>query len=105
MSSILVPSPRDDQVVVGDTVPDSPFRHLAGLSRKELVATRKIPAAQRRLLVDNFVTLFRWEAMRPLLPLRLSIPAGVPPWQPRLCRSCYRWMPPDDFQSNKDLQV
>ena len=104
MSSILVPSGRDAQVLGGDAVPDSPFHHLVGLSRPELVATRKVPAAQRRLLVDNFVTLFRWEAMRPLLPLCLRIPAGVPPWRPRLCRSCYRWVPPDDIQCSKDLQ-
>jgi hypothetical protein len=104
MSSILVPPPSEDQVVVGDAVPDSPFLHLASLSRKEWVATREIPAAQRRLLVHHFVTLFRWEAIRPLLPLRLSIPAGVPPWRPRLCRSCYRWLPPDDIESNKALK-
>ena len=104
MSSILVPSPRHEQVLGGDAVPDSPFHHLAGLSRQELAATRKVPAARRRLLVENFLTLFRWEAIRPLLPLCLSIPAGVPPWRPRLCRSCYRWAPPDDIRSDKDLQ-
>ena len=104
MSSILVPSPRDDQVLGGDAVPGSPFHCLATLSRREWVAARKVPAAQRRLLVDNFETLFRWEAMRPLLPLRLSIPAGVPPWRPRLCRSCYRWASPDDIHSDKDIQ-
>lgn len=81
-----------------------PFHQLAGLSRKELVATRKIPAAQRRLLVNDFQTLFCWEAIQPLLPLRLSIPAGVPPWQPRRCRSYYRWLAPDDMQGSQDLQ-
>jgi len=104
MSSLLVPSPREGQVVVGDTVPDSPFHHLASLSRKVLVVTRELPAAQRRLQVDNFVACFHWEAIQPLLPLRLSLPAGAPPWRPRYCRSCYRWVPPDDIESDKDLK-
>lgn len=104
MSTRLVPSPGEDQVVVGDAVPDSPFHRLASLSRGEFVAAREFPAAQRRLLVDGFVTSFRWEAIRPLLPLRLSVPAGVPPWQSRLCRSYYRWVPPDDIQSDQHLQ-
>ncbi|MBN1402094.1 MAG: hypothetical protein JXA74_14735, partial [Anaerolineae bacterium] len=104
MRILLVPSPGEDQVVVDDAVPDSPFHRLASPSRHAFVATREIPAASRRLLVDRFVTSFHWEAMRPLLPLRLSIPAGVPPWRPRLCRSYYRWLPPDDIQSDKDLQ-
>ncbi|MBN1400749.1 MAG: hypothetical protein JXA74_07920 [Anaerolineae bacterium] len=104
MSPLLVPSPGEDQIVVGDAVPDSPFHRLTGLSRREFVAAREVPAAQRRLLVDHFVTSFRWEAIRPLLPLRLSIPAGVPLWRPRLCRSYYHWVPPDGIQSNEDLQ-
>jgi hypothetical protein len=104
MSTRLVPSPGEDQVIVGDTVPDSPFHRLASLPRREFVAARELPAAQRRLLLDGFVTSFRWEAIRPLLPLRPSVPAGVPPWRPRLCRSYYRWVPPDDIQSDKDLQ-
>ncbi len=104
MSSILVPAPTELQVVTGILVPTSPFHHLVGLSRHDLAATRDIPAAERRLLVQDFRTSFRWEAIKPHLPLRLCIPAGVPPWQPRRCRSYYRWLPPDDIRSSKDLE-
>ena len=104
MSSILVPPPSEVQVVTGNAVPGSPFHHLVSLSRKDLVATREVPAAQRRLLVHDFLTLFHWEAIQPLLPLRLSIPAGVPPWQPRRCRSYYCWLAPDDISCSQDLQ-
>ena len=104
MSSILVPPPSEVQVVTGNAVPGSPFHRLVSLSRKDLVATREVPAAQRRLLVHDFLTLFHWEAIQPLLPLRLSIPAGVPPWQPRRCRSYYCWLAPDDILCSQDLQ-
>ena len=104
MSSILVPPPDEQQVIAHNTVPGSPFHLLVGLSRKDLVATRETPAAQRRLLVSGFLSTFCWEALQPLLPLRLSIPAGVPPWRPRRCRSCYHWLAPDDIQCSKDLQ-
>ena len=104
MSSILVPPPSEVQVVTGNAVPGSPFHHLVSLSRKDLVATREVPAAQRRLLVHDFLTLFHWGAIQPLLPLRLSIPAGVPPWQPRRCRSYYCWLAPDDISCSQDLQ-
>jgi hypothetical protein len=89
---------------VSDTLPDSPFHYLLSHSRQVLVATRELPAAERRLQVDSFVTCFDWEAIRPLLPLRLSLPAGVPPWRPRDCRSCYHWLRPDDIQSSQDLK-
>ena len=79
MSSMLVPAPTQLQVVTSILVPASPFHHLVGLSRQDLVATRDIPAAERRLLVKDFLTSFRWEAIKPHLPLRLGIPADVPP--------------------------
>lgn len=104
MSTILVPAPTQLQVVTGILVPTSPFHHLVGLSRKDLIATRDIPAAERRLLVKDSLTSFRWEAIKPHLPLRLCIPADVPPWQPRRCRSHYRWLAPDDIESSKDLE-
>ena len=104
MSSILVPAPTNIEVVTGILVPTSPFRHLVGLSRQDLAATRDIPAADRRLLVEHFLTSFRWEAIKPHLPLRLCIPADVPPWRPRRCRSHYRWLAPDDIESSKDLE-
>jgi hypothetical protein len=36
--------------------------------------------------------------------LRLVVPEGVPNWLPRLCRSCYQWLPPDDLTSVEDLR-
>lgn len=101
MSSKLVPvlSDRETIGLPADeselpTVPDSPFHRLVGLSRSELAATRELPAAERRLLTKRFVTTFQWAAVRPLLPFRLVVPARVPPWQPRRCRSFYTWLPP-----------
>ena len=67
-------------------VPDSPFHTLTSFSRAELTATRHLPAAERRLLLPNFVALFRWEAIEPLLPLRLPTPGDPPPWAGRRCR-------------------
>lgn len=96
---ILAPESAPDDVTI-----ESPFQRLAPLSRQELLATRDIPAAERRLLVPNFVDLFQWSAIRPLLPFRLVIPPEVPPWTPRRCRSYYLWLPPDDFQSAADLE-
>jgi hypothetical protein len=80
-------------------VPESPFHRLTTLLRPQLAATRNVPAADRRLLTEHFVATFEWEAIRPLLPLRLDVPPGVPPWRRRLCRSHYVWVPPDDIQS------
>jgi hypothetical protein len=77
---------------------------LTGLSRSELAATRDLEAADRRLLIKHFVTTFQWEAVRPLLPLRLVVPQDIPPWRARRCRSHYRWLLPDDLQSPDDLE-
>jgi len=85
-------------------IPDSPFRRLQSFSRSELAQTRNLPAAERRQLIPNFVELFRWEAIRPLLPLKLPVPGNPAPWAGRLCRSYYRWLPPDDLLSSADLQ-
>jgi hypothetical protein len=111
LGSVLVPSPSPIQIVIGGTVPDSPFHRLIGLSRSDLAATRDVPAAERRLskmpdraLTEHFVATFQWDAIHPLLPLRLVIPADVPPWRPRLCRSHYLWLPSDDIQSVKDFE-
>ena len=62
-----------------------------------------IPAAERRLLIPNFVELFCWESMRPQLPLRLPTPGNPPPWAGRTCRSCYRWQPSNDLLTSADL--
>jgi hypothetical protein len=98
--SILIPS----QIVSPPLVlPDSPFHHLTSLSRADLAATRGLPAAERRLLTDRFVSTFQWETIRPLLPLQLELPPGVPPWRARVCRSQYVWLPPDDIRCADDL--
>ncbi|MFH1908141.1 MAG: hypothetical protein ABIL11_12305, partial [Chloroflexota bacterium] len=100
MSRILVPA---TPLVSSVEVPDSPLFRLQSFSRSELAETRDIEAAERRLLIPNFVELFRWEAIRPLLPLKLPTPGSPPPWQGRLCRSFYQWLPPDRLRSSADL--
>jgi hypothetical protein len=77
-------------------VPDSPFHNLVGLSRVDMAASCGLEAAERRLLTARFVCTFEWSAIRPLLPLRLVVPAQLPPWQARRCRSYYRWLPPQE---------
>jgi hypothetical protein len=78
-------------------------QHLVGLSRRELRATRELPAAQRRLLVAHFQQSFTWKAIQPLLPLCLKTPAKVATLSPRKCRSQYEWLAEDDNQGNDDL--
>ena len=84
---------------------DSPFHHLLGLSRQEMVASRGVDAAERRLLTQHFASTFQWSAIRPLLPLRLVVPTDVPPWLPRHCRSRYVWLPPEETLSVTDLDA
>jgi hypothetical protein len=100
MTSLLVAPP----VPVPADLDAAPFHRLEPLARAQLLATRALPAAERRLLVPHFVATFQWAAIRPLLPFPLLVPAGVPPWTPRRCRSCYRWLPPDDLRSAADLE-
>jgi hypothetical protein len=100
MSSMLVPPTL---VIASVSIPDSPFTSLQSFSRTELSHMRQVEAGERRLLLPNFVELFRWEAVRPLLPLQLPTPGDPPPWNGRLCRSFYRWLPPDDLHSSADL--
>jgi hypothetical protein len=50
-------------VIPAVEMPDSPFHTLISFSRAELAATRSLPAAERRLMIPNFVELFCWEAM------------------------------------------
>ena len=100
MNTIWVPAMP---IVPAVEAPDSPFQTLASFSRAKLAAVRDIPAAERRLLVPNFVALFRWETIRPLLPLRLPTPGHPPPWGGRACRSFYQWQPSDDLHSSADL--
>ncbi len=109
MSSRLIPSLSDTEVLAAPSdsslplVADSPFHQLASLSRCKLAESRVLPAAERRLVVKNFVSTFEWTAIRPRLPLLLVVPAGIPPWQPRRCRSFYRWLPPDDIDGVESL--
>ena len=83
--------------------PASPFHRLKSFPRSQLATTRNLPAAERRLIVPNFVELFRWEALRPLLPLQLPTPGQPPPWRGRRCRSCYQWQPSEDLHSSAKL--
>ena len=107
MPSLWVLAPTPAQVLTEPHLPDSPFHQLLGFTRALLRDTRDIPAAERRLLLPNFVATFRWDTVRPLLPLRLVVaptqptagpdqPAPLPVWQPRYCRSHYVWLPPEE---------
>jgi len=77
-------------------VPNSPFEQLQRQTRAGLSAGRALLAAERRLQLPNFVELFRWEAIRPLLPLKLPTPGEPSPWTGRLCRSHYQWLEGND---------
>jgi hypothetical protein len=100
MTTILVASAS---LVPSIRMPNSPFHQLQSPSCSELAETRSILAAERRLLIPNFVELFRWEAIRPMLPLQLPSPGNPSAWEGRTCRSCYHWQPPDHIRSNADL--
>jgi hypothetical protein len=106
MTSLWVPAPTPAQILTELSVPDSPFHQLLGFTRSLLRETRAMPAAERRLLLPNFLTTFHWNTVRPLLPLRLVVaptqpaaapeaPPAPPVWQPRYCRSHYLWLPPE----------
>ncbi|WP_367351113.1 hypothetical protein [Ottowia sp.] len=106
MTRLWVPAPTPAQVLTEAHLPESPFHQLLGFTRRLLRATRDIPAAERRLLLPNFVETFRWTTVRPRLPLRLivaptqpapgqELPATPPLWRPRTCRSQYVWLPPE----------
>jgi len=98
--SILIPTYEDPGPLA---MPHSPFQHLTTFSQSELANTRDIPAEDRRLLTEHFVSTFQWEMVRPHLPIHLELPPGVQPWRARICRSYYQWVPPDDIQSADDL--
>jgi hypothetical protein len=111
MTTLLIPALSEEDVLFfsGEQselpcVPDSPFHNLVGLSRTDMAESRGVEAPQRRLLTEHFVSTFSWSAIRPLLPLRLVVPADVHPWQPRQCRSYYRWLPLEEQLTAKDLQ-
>lgn len=81
------------------SVPGSPFQALSPLPRPQLATTREMGAAERRLLLPTFVQTFAWDKIQPLLPLRLDLPAAVPVWRARWCRSHYVWLPSDNLSS------
>ena len=87
----------DTPVLPALQVLDSPFHQLKSPTRSELAETRDIPAAKCRLLQPHFVSTFRWNAIRPLLPFRLPTPGNPSPWKARCCRSCYHWQPPENY--------
>jgi hypothetical protein len=110
MSALLIPALNTEQALVLPSdqtdlprVTDSPFHNLLGLSRTEMAASRGLEAAERRLLTEHFADTFQWTTVYALLPLRLVVPQGVAPWQPRLCRSYYRWLPPEEMLTAEDL--
>jgi hypothetical protein len=111
MSAFLVPAPSTEQALPlasdqmgGPCVEKSPFHNLLGLSRTDMVASRELEAAARRLLTEHFLDTFQWSSVYPLLPLRLAVPPDVPPWRPRHCRSYYRWLPPAQTLTADELQ-
>jgi len=111
MSAFLIPALHVEQALVlvpGQTdlprVTESPFHDLHGLSRAEMAASRGLEAPERRLLTKHFVDTLQWSTVSPMLPLRLVVPQGVAPWQPRLCRSYYRWLPPEEMLTAEDLR-
>ena len=110
MRVVLLPSLSDVQALAWSPqdaslplVADSPFHQLIGLSRQEMKASLGLDAAERRQLTQHFVATFQWQAIRPLLPLRLVVPPDIPLWQGRMCRSHYIWLPPEDTLSVDDL--
>jgi hypothetical protein len=111
MSALLIPALNTEQALVLapdqtdlPCVPDSPFHDLLGLSRTEMAASRGLAAAERRRLTKYFVDTFQWATVYPMLPLRLVVPQSVAPWQPRLCRSYYRWLPAEETLTAEDLK-
>jgi hypothetical protein len=87
---------------------EKPFDGLGPLSRVQFLATRALPAAERRLQVAGFVETFCWSAIQAHLPLQLPTPGEVPPWTGRLCRSYYRGLPPEatlDLQGLNDFDL
>ena len=111
MSAFLIPALNAEQALLlapGQTdlprVTESPFHDLLGLSRAQMAASRGLEAPERQLLTKHFVDTFQWSAVYPMLPLRLVVPQGVPSWQPRLCRSYYRWLPPKEMLTAEVLQ-
>lgn len=111
MTTFLLPAPSEKEALflapdqsALPRVPDSPFHNLLALSRREMVESRGLEAPERRLLTEHFVHTFTWSAVRPILPLRLTVPLDVSSWRPRLCRSYYKWLPPEETLTAEGLK-
>ena len=66
MSAFLISVPKETAQTSGHSgIREKPFGQLTSLSFTELKTTRQVPAAQRRLLTEQFVATFQWEALRP----------------------------------------
>jgi len=81
----------------------TPFGSLSLPSRTELREGRSLPAAERRLHLPHFVETFRWENLRPYLPLQLPTPGEALRWYGRVCRSYYRWLGIDDLATSASV--
>jgi hypothetical protein len=90
-----VPCPKEEGKCI--------FQGLKAPPRSELVESRELPAAQRRLLTPGFVQAFHWETIRPRLPLHPRPMEPTSAWTGRACRSFYRWMAPEDIRTVQDL--
>jgi hypothetical protein len=93
MKTILIPAVPVPAHVI------QPFEGLSNPTRAELSAGRDFSASERRLQLPNFVAMFRWEALRNLLPLRLPAFGETPARMRRLCRSHYQWLPVDESET------
>jgi hypothetical protein len=111
MSTLLIPALSAEQALVFapdqtalPRVADSPFHNLLSLSRSDMASSRELEAPERRMLNRQFVDTFQWSTLYSMLPLRLVVPLGAPPWRPRRCRSYYRWLPPEETLTAEVLQ-
>ena len=66
MSAFLIPASSAEQALLLapdqtslPCVPNSPFHNLLGLSRTDMVASRELEAAERRLMTEHFVDTFQ----------------------------------------------
>lgn len=101
MNTLWIPAAPEKAAL---TLADHPFTDLQRLSRADLVESRSLPAAERRLHLPHFVETFCWESIRPCLPLQLPTPGEAPAWRGRVCRSHYHWPGIDDLPSSADIE-
>jgi len=94
MNTVWIPSTAKSVII---EPPSNLFGSLQRLSRAELVESRTLPAAERRLQLPHFVETFHWESIRSLLPLQLPTPGEAPAWSGRVCRSYYQWLGIEDL--------